>query len=50
MVCVHIEVNVVDAVLFTKSHVNTVATFTLEIHKTLFKKKWNNTSKMWPKN
>ena len=29
------EVNVVDDVLFTKSHVNAVVTFTLEILETL---------------
>ena len=31
------EVNVVDAVLFTKPHLNVVVTFTLEIPKTLKK-------------
>ena len=43
------EVNVVDAVLFTRSYVNTVVNFTLEIPKTISKQKWNNTSKMWLK-
>ena len=40
------EVNVVDDVLFTKSHVNSVVTFRLEIPKTLSKIECNNTSKM----
>ena len=38
MVCVHTDVNVVDAVLFKNSHVNGVVRFMLEIPKNNLKR------------
>ena len=43
---VYMKVNILDALLFTNSHVTSVVNFTLEIPKTLPEKEWNNTSRI----